>query len=109
MPDIESLMQEWPPEFEEILKRTNLPSAELDCDLSEYVDVICSILDIPVYKDRIQSLHVLFTLYSEFKNSQVSLFSLHLNWRFLINFLFFLATLYFAILSLCIGGYRGRR
>ncbi|XP_066911855.1 intraflagellar transport protein 46 homolog isoform X1 [Clytia hemisphaerica] len=70
MPDIESLMQEWPPEFEEILKRTNLPSAELDCDLSEYVDVICSILDIPVYKDRIQSLHVLFTLYSEFKNSQ---------------------------------------
>jgi hypothetical protein len=27
-------------------------------------------LDIPVYKSRIQSLHVLFTLYSAFKNSQ---------------------------------------
>lgn len=26
-------------------------------------------LDIPVYKSRIQSLHVLFTLYSVFKNS----------------------------------------
>ena len=41
MPDIESLMQEWPPEFEEMLKSVNLPSAELDCDLGEYVDVIC--------------------------------------------------------------------
>ena len=29
-------------------------------------------LDIPVYKSRIQPLHVLFSLYSEFKNSQVS-------------------------------------
>lgn len=29
-------------------------------------------LDIPVQKNRIHSLHVLFTLYSEFKNSQVS-------------------------------------
>ncbi|CAB1316600.1 unnamed protein product, partial [Coregonus sp. 'balchen'] len=29
-----------------------------------------SILDIPVYKSWIHSLHVLFTLYSEFKNSQ---------------------------------------
>lgn len=41
MPDIESLMQEWPAEFEEMLKQVNLPSAELDCDLSEYVDIIC--------------------------------------------------------------------
>ena len=41
MPDIESLMQEWPAEFEEMLKQVNLPSAELDCELSEYVDIIC--------------------------------------------------------------------
>lgn len=70
MPDIESLMQEWPPEFEEMLKTVNLPSADLDCDLNEYIDIICSILDIPVHTNRIHSLHVLFTLYSEFKNSQ---------------------------------------
>ena len=70
MPDIETLMQEWPPEFEELLKTVNLPSADVDCELSEYIDIICSVLDIPVYKNRIQSLHVLFTLYSEFKNSQ---------------------------------------
>lgn len=33
--------------------------------------MISAILDIPVYKSRIQSLHLLFSLYSEFKNSQV--------------------------------------
>ncbi|XP_051542265.1 intraflagellar transport protein 46 homolog [Myxocyprinus asiaticus] len=70
MPDIDNLMQEWPPEFEELLGKVNLPTADIDCDLAEYVDIICGILDIPVYKNRIQSLHVLFTLYSEFKNSQ---------------------------------------
>ncbi|KAF7701245.1 intraflagellar transport protein 46 homolog [Silurus meridionalis] len=70
MPDIDTLMQEWPPEFEELLNKMNLPTADISCDLAEYIDIICGILDIPVYKNRIQSLHVLFTLYSEFKNSQ---------------------------------------
>ncbi|XP_071175924.1 intraflagellar transport protein 46 homolog isoform X2 [Mytilus galloprovincialis] len=76
MPDIDLLMQEWPPEFEELLKEVGLPTADLDCDLSEYVEIVCSILDIPIYKgssqhnSKIQALHVLFTLYSEFKNSQ---------------------------------------
>uniref|UniRef100_A0A3B4BSQ3 Intraflagellar transport protein 46 homolog n=1 Tax=Pygocentrus nattereri TaxID=42514 RepID=A0A3B4BSQ3_PYGNA len=72
MPDIDTLMQEWPPEFEELLGKVNLPTADINCGLAEYIDIICGILDIPVYKNRIQSLHVLFTLYSEFKNSQVS-------------------------------------
>ncbi|XP_038065243.1 intraflagellar transport protein 46 homolog isoform X2 [Patiria miniata] len=70
MPDIESLMQEWPPEFEELLKRVGLPTADVACDLDQYVDMVCAILDIPVYQSRVQALHVLFTLYSEFKNSQ---------------------------------------
>nr|XP_006814223.1 PREDICTED: intraflagellar transport protein 46 homolog isoform X3 [Saccoglossus kowalevskii] len=70
MPDIDSLMQEWPAEFEDLLNKVGLPTADLDCDLSEYVEMICGILDIPIYKSKIQSLHVLFTLYSEFKNSQ---------------------------------------
>lgn len=34
--------------------------------------LLLAILDIPVYKSRIQPLHLLFSLYSEFKNSQVS-------------------------------------
>jgi intraflagellar transport protein 46 len=70
MPDIDTLMQEWPSEFEELLKEVSLPTADIDCDLATYVDMICAILDIPRYKSKIQSLHVLFTLYSEFKNSQ---------------------------------------
>ncbi|XP_043854459.1 intraflagellar transport protein 46 homolog isoform X4 [Dromiciops gliroides] len=48
----------------------SLPTADIDCSLAEYIDIICAILDIPVYKSRIQSLHLLFSLYSEFKNSQ---------------------------------------
>jgi len=30
-----------------------------------------ALLDIPVYKSRVQSLHVLFSLYAAFTNSQV--------------------------------------
>ncbi|CAN8003394.1 unnamed protein product, partial [Ixodes hexagonus] len=41
MPDIESLMQEWPPEYEELLKEVRLPSADLDCSLEEYATLVC--------------------------------------------------------------------
>jgi len=68
MPDIDSLMQEWPAEVEEILKETGLPTADFDCDLASFADLVCSILDIPVHKgSRVQSLHVLFSLYSAFR------------------------------------------
>ncbi|XP_049634163.1 LOW QUALITY PROTEIN: intraflagellar transport protein 46 homolog [Suncus etruscus] len=70
MPDIDTLMQEWPPEFEELLGKVSLSTAEVDCSLAEYIDMICAILDIPIYKSRIQSLHLFFSLFSEFKNSQ---------------------------------------
>ena len=70
MPDIDLLMQEWPPEVEELLSKISLPTASLDCSLQTYTDMICSILDIPVHKSRIQSLHVLFSLYSSIKELQ---------------------------------------
>merc|ERR1719238_2710077 len=70
MPDIEMLMQEWPPEFEQRLKQVKLPSADINLTLKEYAAVICAMMDIPVYNSTIQSLHVLFTLYSEFKTNQ---------------------------------------
>lgn len=41
MPDVESLMQEWPQKFEEFLTTIDLPGAELDCSLTEYVDIVC--------------------------------------------------------------------
>ncbi|XP_064125054.1 intraflagellar transport protein 46 homolog isoform X1 [Loxodonta africana] len=77
MPDIDTLMQEWSPEFEELLGKVSLPTAEIGCSLPEYIDMICAILDIPIYKSRIQSLHLLFSLYSEFKNSQGENESVH--------------------------------
>lgn len=70
MPNIDNLMQVWTPEFEELLKEVTLPSPELNVDLNTYTDIICSLTDIPVYKSRTQSIHVLFTLFSEFKNSE---------------------------------------
>jgi intraflagellar transport protein 46 len=70
MPEIETLMQEWPTEFEELLGSVRLPTAELNCTLKEYVHIVCSICDIPIHKSRVESLHLLFTLFSEFKNSQ---------------------------------------
>jgi intraflagellar transport protein 46 len=70
MPEIEPLMQVWPEEFEELLKEINLPGVDMDLSLTEYVKLICAIMDIPVYGNVVESLHVLFTLFSEFKSNQ---------------------------------------
>ncbi|XP_046989909.1 intraflagellar transport protein 46 homolog isoform X1 [Schistocerca americana] len=67
MPDIDNLMQEWPAEFEQQLQEIGLPTADLDCNLLKYVDIICNFFDIPIYESRIQSLHVLFSLYAAVK------------------------------------------
>ncbi|CAJ0933885.1 unnamed protein product, partial [Mesorhabditis belari] len=70
LPDVEKLMQEWPADFEKGLPGIQLPTAELDVDLPTFADLCLNLVDIPVHKSRIQSLHLLFSLYSEFKNSQ---------------------------------------
>ncbi|XP_035204676.1 intraflagellar transport protein 46 homolog [Stegodyphus dumicola] len=56
--------------FPRVASFVGLPSADLDCSLEEYVELICGIMDVPVHKSKIQSLHILFTLYLEFRNSQ---------------------------------------
>ncbi|KAI1291998.1 Intraflagellar transport protein 46 -like protein [Halotydeus destructor] len=70
LPDIDKLMQEWDPEFEDLLNSVQLPPPDIDCDLQDYASIICNILDIPVHGSKIASLHQLFTLYNEFKSSQ---------------------------------------
>jgi len=71
MPDIEQLMQVWPAEFEEYLQLNPLPEmTDLDLELPAYIRVIASILDIPVHQQLTETLHVMFTLYSEFKSNQ---------------------------------------
>ena len=71
MPNVESLMQIWPESIESILKDIPFPGENLNISLDNYSKLVCNMLDIPVHKDSnksiIQALHVLFTLYSEFK------------------------------------------
>lgn len=71
MPELDDLMQEWPEETEKLLKLHGFPNHEINCPLSLYVDMVCCIFNIPVYKNRIQSLHLLFSLYAAVKNSQL--------------------------------------
>merc|ERR1719284_1007245 len=71
MPDIEQLMQVWPAEFEEFLQSNPLPEfSDMELELSDYIKLIASILDVPVYNQITETLHVIFTLYSEFKSNQ---------------------------------------
>ena len=69
MPDIDRLMEVWPEEFEKLLTTTSLPSPDLELSVAEYAKVLCSILDIPMYDNPVESLHLMFSLYLEFKNN----------------------------------------
>ena len=58
--------------FWEMPPRANvaLPTTSCEMDVHAYADTICAIMDVPVYEGAtVESLHVLFTLYSEFKNN----------------------------------------
>lgn len=69
MPDIDSLMSAWPAEIEDVIRTCKLPNEHIGLSLRDLVQVLCNILDIPVYDNLVESLHVLFTLYLEFKNN----------------------------------------
>lgn len=71
MPNLDDLMQEWPESMENLLKIHGFPSNKFNGSLSQYIDVVCSIFDIPVYKNKVLSLHLLFCLYAAVKNSQL--------------------------------------
>ncbi|KAJ3312778.1 Intraflagellar transport protein 46 [Boothiomyces sp. JEL0838] len=75
--DLEKLMAEWPPEIDNYLPKIELPGADIDLKLKDYVQLCCNILDIPLVDSRVKrrvgyvhSVSKLFELYSEFKNSQ---------------------------------------
>ncbi|XP_006616677.1 intraflagellar transport protein 46 homolog [Apis dorsata] len=71
MPEIDSLLQQWPPEVEEKLNEAELDFTELDCELPELVDIVCNLLDIPSEEDsRLESLHTLFMLYLDVRNAR---------------------------------------
>ncbi|KAJ0401609.1 hypothetical protein ATCC90586_007051 [Pythium insidiosum] len=67
MPTILSLMEYWPEGMCDFLSTAPLVSLEkMDLSLQETVDIVCGVLDIPVYpQQRLHSLHLLFSLYHE--------------------------------------------
>ena len=69
MPDIDSLMSAWPAELEEVIQTMKMPNEHIGLELKDLIQVLCNVLDIPVYDNLVESLHVLFTLYLEFKNN----------------------------------------
>ncbi|XP_011158497.1 intraflagellar transport protein 46 homolog [Solenopsis invicta] len=76
MPDIDGLMQQWPPQVEDKLNELQLNLSELDCELPQLVDVVCNLLDIPTRENtRLEALHTLFTLYLEIRNVENRNFS----------------------------------
>ena len=61
--------------MEQALKEIKFPDSEIDMSTSDYARVICALLDIPIHKlannkSQIESMHVLFTLFSEFRQNQ---------------------------------------
>jgi len=74
MPDFDQLMSELDPEMERALKDITFPDAGIDMTPGDYARIVLSMLDIPVHKlanekSLIESLHVLFTLFSEFRQN----------------------------------------
>jgi intraflagellar transport protein 46 len=69
MPDIDAMLDMWPPEFEDALATLQLPSPDLDMSLGDYARTLCTILDIPTYDNPIESLHLMFTVYTDFRNN----------------------------------------
>ena len=73
MPDIDQLMQVWPIEVEAHLTAHPLSSyltANMDLSTTQLAHLICALLDIPVFSNTIESLHVLFSLYAQVKTNQ---------------------------------------
>ena len=71
VPTMEALMQAWPPQMEAVLNEVTLPTAMIDLSLVDFCKSLCALLDIPVHNNKlVESMHVLFTLFSEFKANQ---------------------------------------
>ncbi|KAJ8976943.1 hypothetical protein NQ317_010139 [Molorchus minor] len=71
MPDLDDLMQEWPDDMEKELKENGFPKPGEHMSVSEYADMVCKLFQIPVVKNKIQSLHLLFCLYAAIKQTQL--------------------------------------
>ncbi|CAG9815563.1 unnamed protein product [Phaedon cochleariae] len=69
MPELDDLMQEWSEEMESKLKSEGFPEPN-DMSLSEYIDTLCNLFQIPSAKKKIHSIHLLLCLYAAIKQTQ---------------------------------------
>lgn len=75
MPKIEDLMQFWHEKMESAVSQFKLPDEKVNLSTDIYSKIVCNLLDIPIHKGTnnkslIESLHVLFSLYSYVKENQ---------------------------------------
>jgi intraflagellar transport protein 46 len=62
--------------MEQALKDIPFPGPEIDMHPADYARLVCSMVDIPSHKlvvnnkSVVESLHILFTLFSEFRSNQ---------------------------------------
>ena len=74
MPEIDSLMQVWDPEFENVITRNKIGDSSIPLSTEQLVRIACNLADVPIHetnndKNLIESLHVLFQLYSAFNSN----------------------------------------
>lgn len=71
MPELDNLMQQWPEDLEQRFKNQGFPKPQDGASLNDYVDEMCNYLGIPIAKNKIQSLHLLFCLYEAIRQTQM--------------------------------------
>lgn len=78
MPDIDSLMQVWPPGVEDVINQLSLGSSDdqdplfgLNLSTMELAQLGCALMDIPVHGEEkiVESLHLMFSVYQEFSQN----------------------------------------
>ena len=70
MPNLATLLKVWPSDFEAALANLELPTGDINLDVSQFAKLACAICDIPVHDNKlIESLHMLFSLYTELKSN----------------------------------------
>jgi intraflagellar transport protein 46 len=75
MPDFDLLMEEWPMGMEKALRDVAFPTPDIEMNTLDYASVMLALLGIPRHKNPnnkavIEGLHVMLTLYSDFKENQ---------------------------------------
>jgi len=75
MPEMDTLLEAWDPEFEKAIAECEFPAADNDIPLEDYVKFALAMLDIPVHpgsdRNLIESLHLMFQLYSGLRKNQL--------------------------------------